>query len=172
MSMKTPSIGRLSMFVCIAGLAMPGTGCKSKSQSTDPPTPGDSALGDGSSAGDPTGGGKKKDDGFCFIATAAHGSYLAPDVVALRGFRDEYLLTNGPGEMFVELYYAYSPPLAAFISDSEALRTLTRWVLTPLVWGVNYPMTSIGAVLLLLLGIVLRQRRGPSRILRLSRHDG
>jgi lysophospholipase L1-like esterase len=71
--------------------------------------------------------------GGCFIATAAFGSILEPQVELLRQFRDTYLLTNGPGRVFVDYYYAYSPPLAKFISSSELLKLLTRMALMPLV---------------------------------------
>ena len=56
--------------------------------------------------------------GFCFLATAAWGSYQEPHVQVLRRFRDEVLLTNGPGRAFVSAYYATSPPLAD--SDSQS----------------------------------------------------
>jgi hypothetical protein len=35
--------------------------------------------------------------------------------------------------VFIDYYYAYSPPLAEFISSSELLKLLTRMALMPLV---------------------------------------
>jgi hypothetical protein len=47
----------------------------------------------------------------CFIATAAFGSPMAPEVALLRAFRDSWLLTNSPGRIVVEFYYWISPRL-------------------------------------------------------------
>jgi M6 family metalloprotease-like protein len=80
---------------------------------------------------------------WCFIATAAYGSYLDPHVEALRKFRDRYLLTNAGGRAFVSLYYQYSPPVAEFISKHARLRMMTRWTLTPVVYAVEYPLSFI-----------------------------
>ncbi|MFV1996598.1 MAG: CFI-box-CTERM domain-containing protein, partial [Acidiferrobacterales bacterium] len=71
--------------------------------------------------------------GGCYIATAAYGTDMEADVVKLRHFRDHYLLTNKPGQLFTKLYYKISPPLAAKISTSETLREWARISLIPLV---------------------------------------
>jgi len=80
------------------------------------------------------------DDGNCFIATAAYGSYLEPEVIELRRFRDEFLLTNGPGRAFVAWYYRHSPPLAAAIRRHEAYRFGVRVLLSPVVYAVKFPV--------------------------------
>lgn len=67
----------------------------------------------------------------CFIATAAYGKYDEPGVMLLRRFRDQVLLTNAPGEWFVDTYYRLSPPVAEVISVHPALRLLTRILLLP-----------------------------------------
>ncbi|MBI4826727.1 MAG: hypothetical protein HY807_09975, partial [Nitrospirae bacterium] len=98
--------------------------------------------------------------GGCFIATAAYGSYLDPEVMVLRKFRDNYLLTNYVGKAFVSFYYKNSPPIADYISRHEGLRTTTRIALTPLVYGVKYPKAAILLfAFITIAGISFRKKR-------------
>ncbi|MBI5756869.1 MAG: hypothetical protein HZA12_08085 [Nitrospirae bacterium] len=90
-----------------------------------------------------------QEGGGCFIATAAFGSYLDPHVRIFRNFRDNYLLTNSHGRAFVAFYYKYPPPVALFISRHENIRTATRWVLTPVVFGIEYPLASLSFIILI-----------------------
>lgn len=71
--------------------------------------------------------------GGCFIATAAFGYYDEPHVMVLRLFRDEYLMTNAPGRLLVNLYYDTSPPLAAVITKNSWLKGAVRIMLLPLI---------------------------------------
>jgi hypothetical protein len=93
--------------------------------------------------------------GGCFIATAAFGSYIDPNVQVLRDFRDRYLLTNPLGSVFVRFYYEVSPPLADYIREHQGLRTATRLSITPVVYGVKYLNTSIVTLLFVLTAISL-----------------
>lgn len=67
----------------------------------------------------------------CFISTAAFGSDMAPEVQMFREFRNDYLLTNVVGRLFVKTYYKLSPPAAHFIAGHDWLRSLTRFALYP-----------------------------------------
>lgn len=70
---------------------------------------------------------------WCFVATAAYGSALANEVVALRSFRDSWLATSVLGELAIETYYTFGPAAAGAIAESELLRHSARNVLEQIV---------------------------------------
>ena len=65
------------------------------------------------------------DNGQCFIATAALGSYDHSQVIELRHFRDQWILTKNWGAGFVKWYYHYGAIAAKFIEKSFTLRKLS-----------------------------------------------
>ncbi len=69
----------------------------------------------------------------CFIATAAYGSLLANDVEMLRRFRDTLLKRSVLGELAVETYYTFGPPVAGVVGESDLLRATARDILGPIV---------------------------------------
>jgi hypothetical protein len=100
----------------------------------------------------------------CFIATAAYGSTLDPHVQVLRDFRDRVLAPSPAGRVFLDLYYAASPPIARFIAQHEGLRMAVRWALTPIVYAIQYPLL-LGFLLVPAIGLAVgRRRQTGSRI--------
>ena len=106
--------------------------------------------------------------GGCFIATAAFGSYRAPEVILLQKFRDRILLTNLPGRLFVEFYYSVSPSIANFISQYDALKSATRLALQPLIFSIQHRLAVYTGILLMMVGMTFilyfEQRRIYRRI--------
>lgn len=99
------------------------------------------------------------DDKECFIATAAFGSVMAPQVQTFRDFRDRYLLPHSWGKKFVKFYYETSPEAVHYLMQSEVLRASARWALWPLLWFAQLSLqygvaTVLGGVLTAALGAV------------------
>ncbi|MBC2726042.1 CFI-box-CTERM domain-containing protein, partial [Desulfosporosinus sp.] len=98
----------------------------------------------------------------CFIATAAFGSKNQSDVVLLRQFRDQFLLSNPLGKAFVETYYTYSPPIAQTIAGSVILKFVTRVLLLPLVvivYMLFHPVLLVGVLSAITFMFVQRRKR-------------
>lgn len=78
--------------------------------------------------------GTKGTTGGCFIATACNGSVDAPQVIQLRAFRDQTLLTNGLGRALTAAYYCFSPRASRWLKDKPKFAAGIRLcILDPLV---------------------------------------
>ena len=86
----------------------------------------------------------------CFIATAAYGFYSAPQVQALRKFRDRFLLTNDLGYAFVDWYYTHSPATVAWLTENPQYKPLVRAALLPVI-GIALLMTQTSQALKIVL---------------------
>ncbi|MGI0010275.1 MAG: CFI-box-CTERM domain-containing protein [Nitrosopumilaceae archaeon] len=73
----------------------------------------------------------------CWIATAAFGSELAPQVQSLREFRDSKVLSTISGTSFLQVfnawYYSFSPTIAGIEKQNPLLQTIIKNGLYPLI---------------------------------------
>jgi hypothetical protein len=115
--------------------------------------------------------GGSEEGGFCFVATAAFGSYQAAMVRPLRVFRDSVLMASAAGRELVSGYYRYGPRWARAIRDSDTHRAVARWALLPAVaaaeagnrLGTGEWLVLLGAALIL---VMLLSRFVRRRLLR------
>lgn len=70
--------------------------------------------------------------GPCFIATAVYGDPFAPEVDALRRFRDHRLRPYRLGRLAILVYYRLSPPIAHWLRchplTALAVQKVLDWV--------------------------------------------
>lgn len=78
----------------------------------------------------------------CFIATAAYGDINAPEVVAFRNFRNEYLLMRNWGRILVKIYYKTSPSLAKYLENHSKSANGVKIILNNLLKYIN-PQNNI-----------------------------
>jgi hypothetical protein len=105
--------------------------------------------------------GGNEDGGYCFIATAAFGSYSAPTVRVLRDFRDQVLLSSAAGRVLVDFYYVHGARAAAWMADKPLVKGAVRGLLWP-VAGLAWLITHLGlltVVLLLLAPLAIPELR-------------
>ncbi len=83
---------------------------------------------------EPTGGG-------CLIATAAHGTELAPQVQFLREIRDNTVMSTGSGTAFMagfnQIYYSFSPTIADMERSNPAFQQTVRAFITPMITSLS-----------------------------------
>lgn len=70
----------------------------------------------------------------CFIATAAYGNRLTPELTILRGFRDNVLMKTFAGRRLIEKYYRYGPPASMKVRSHPLVQRSLRVALAPLAW--------------------------------------
>lgn len=76
---------------------------------------------------------KGNEDTRCYIATSVYGDAHAPEVQALRAFRDQHLLPHASGRLLVNQYYRHSPAIARLAEQQPWLKSASRQVLDTLV---------------------------------------
>jgi len=69
----------------------------------------------------------------CYIATAVYGDPFCYQVMVLRSYRDERLLSNKLGRLFVKVYYKTSPKIATWLSGQPLLSRKIKSVLDRIV---------------------------------------
>ncbi len=79
---------------------------------------------------------------------------MAKEVIILRKFRDNVLMTNFAGKVFVELYYKIPPPIADYIANHDGLRFVLQVTLLPIV-GISWALLKIGGISALAVIILL-----------------
>jgi len=76
--------------------------------------------------------------GGCFIATAAYGSALGPEVDIFRSYRDHYLVQRSWGRVLIKTYYSLSPAPARIIAYQPLLKSVSRMLLAPILWTLHH----------------------------------
>ena len=75
----------------------------------------------------------KKTSG-CFIASACYNGYSSKEVFILRFYRDAYLAESKIGNLFIKVYYSFSPFVSKIIIRHFRVRRIIRkFFLNPLV---------------------------------------
>lgn len=67
--------------------------------------------------------------GGCYIATMVYGDYDHPQVMVLRGFRDDVLQQCVLGRAFIRFYYKHSPAWVERLKDKKGINNFIRKIL-------------------------------------------
>jgi hypothetical protein len=69
----------------------------------------------------------------CYIATMVYGSYEHPQVLVLRGFRDNVLNNYSLGRKFINFYYKHSPYWVEKMKNNKTLNKAIKIILNSII---------------------------------------
>lgn len=76
---------------------------------------------------------ESKSGATCFVASVAYGDTNHPDVIFLRGYRDNVLSKSKNGQSFITWYYRNGPKLAKLVGKSMTLRKTAKWTISKII---------------------------------------
>jgi len=76
---------------------------------------------------------ESKSGATCFVASVAYDDPNHPDVMFLRGFRDDVLSKSAKGQAFIAWYWKNGPKLARIVGKSSVLRNGARLAISGIV---------------------------------------
>jgi len=86
----------------------------------------------------------------CIVASAAHGSELAPEVQFLREFRDRTVMSTFAGAQFMRIfnnfYYSFSPAIAQHVKASPYVAAAARALMYPLLFSLRTTASALPAL--------------------------
>lgn len=91
---------------------------------------------------------------FCFVATAAFGSYDHPTVQLLRRFRDQFVAPMPFGQVVIDGYYRVGPVFATVVTTHPILQSTVKGALFLFALG-TVPFSALGPLYSLLLGLAM-----------------
>ncbi len=77
--------------------------------------------------------GASASQGTCFVATAAFGDRMHPDVVWLRNWRDTVLVSTAPGRAFIRFYWKVGPVMARYVRSDRPSGRFFRKIITGII---------------------------------------
>jgi hypothetical protein len=80
------------------------------------------------------------------------------DVMVLRRFRDDHMKKSVFGSSLISFYYRNSPPIAEIIGGNEALRTMTRLAIVPIVYIMKHQGLGLLALGIFMLPAIGRRQ--------------
>jgi hypothetical protein len=69
----------------------------------------------------------------CLVVTSLYRKYDHVSVQLIRRFRDQHLLANSIGRIFVNMYYRWNPIIARFVAQWKSIKVLVRLSFMPII---------------------------------------
>lgn len=85
---------------------------------------------------------ESKTGATCFVASVAYDDPNHPDVMFLRGYRDNVLSKSKNGQSFIAWYWRNGPKLAKIVVRSVVLRKAAKLVISGIVGLLNTQLTK------------------------------